>query len=365
MGYQASVRAFAAAQRREEREAQKRLRELQRQAKEQAKLDEAARASLEVETFERELDVLLSIHKGQHPPFDWTAIAAALPPPVPARDAFNEFRARQRLEVLPASERADSDSIVEQARSRDDENFQKAMQVHAEEMSEWEKMRTLARRVLAGEHKAYIDCLQEFNPFAEIADLGSTIHFTIHTSKLIECVLKVNGKQAIPKEMKTLTVSKKVAVKPMPKARFHELYLDYLCGCAFRVGREIFALLPVSAALVAARADSVDPSTGKTTEQAVLSVFMPRDVMAQLDFDRLDPFLALANFQHRGDLTGSRKSESFRAIVPLTSSDVPHLAHGAMSLQELIHAAEKLRGEITAEIAQNTNTSNDTALQAG
>ena len=48
---------------------------------------------------------------------------------------------------------------------------------------------------LAGEHKAFTETLVELNPFAEMSDLGSAIHFTVHTAKLVECVLKVNGKQ--------------------------------------------------------------------------------------------------------------------------------------------------------------------------
>ena len=63
MGEKATIRALLAAQRREEREAQRRLRELERQAKEQAKLSAIEQARLEVERFENQLEVLLSVHK--------------------------------------------------------------------------------------------------------------------------------------------------------------------------------------------------------------------------------------------------------------------------------------------------------------
>ena len=135
--------------------------------------------------------------------------------------------------------------MLEQARLQDEQDFQTAMQSYSEQMAEWEKLKNMARRILAGEHRAYTEALVEFNPFADISDLGSSINFTVHNAKLVECVLKVSGKQIIPAEVKTLTASEKVSVKPMPKGLFHEIYLDYLCGCVLRVAREVFALLPV------------------------------------------------------------------------------------------------------------------------
>src|SRR5205807_1646103 len=113
--------------------------------------------------------------------------------------------------------------------------FEDEMQSYSEQKSKWEKLKDLSRRVLAGELKAYTEALVEFNPFAEMSELGSSIHFTIHNAKLIECVLKINGRQAIPPEVKTLTASGKVSIKPMPKGRFHEIYQDYLCACVLRV----------------------------------------------------------------------------------------------------------------------------------
>ena len=82
MGYKATVRAMEAAQRRQQRESQRRLRELEHQAKEQAKLSAIEQAQLEVETFEGQLEVLLSVHKEQGEAWDWTSLAAALPPPM-------------------------------------------------------------------------------------------------------------------------------------------------------------------------------------------------------------------------------------------------------------------------------------------
>ncbi len=346
-------------QRRQEREAQRRQRELERRAKEQAKLSAIEQARLEVETYENRLEVLLSVHRQQGEIWDWHAIVAALAPVCPQRLSNHEFRARQQSAILAVadlhpSQEEDRDATVEQARLRDEEEFQTALQTYTEEKVEWEKMKSLARGILAGEHKAYIEALVDLNPFGEIADLGSSIQFTVHNARLLGCVLKVNGQQAIPSDVKSLTATGKVSVKTMPKARFHEIYQDYVCGCVLRVAREVFALLPVEALLVTASADTLDPRTGQIVEQPVLSAAILRTVAARLDFDRLDPSEAIENFLHRGDFKASRKSGAFESVAALTPADLPQGSFGGTDFRDIVANVRRLRDELRSEIERLT-----------
>lgn len=363
MGWKATYRAIQTAERRLQRDAQKRQREFERRAKEQAKLSAIEQARLEVETFENQLEVLLSIHKEQGESWDWMAIAASLPPPCPRRNSHHEQKARQRAIVMPAEQREASQVLVEQARLQDEQEFEKATQVYSEQVAQLEQLKNMARRILAGEHKAYTEALVELNPFAEMSDVGSAIHFTVHTTKLAECVLKVNGRQAIPQEVKTLTSGGKVSVKPMPKGRFHEIYQDYLCGCVLRVAREIFALLPLEALLVTAAADLLDTRTGQTVEQPVLSVYMPRVVVARLDFDQLDPSDAMENFQHRGDFKATRKSEAFQPITPLTPTDITQSSIEDMGFHDLLASIQKMREELKSRITELSQSASGTIPQ--
>jgi hypothetical protein len=198
MSYKATIRAMEAAQRRQQREAQRRFRELEHQAKEQAKLSAIEQARLEVETFENQLEVLLSVHKEQGDVWDWTAIAASLPRPCPRRNSYHEQKAKQCAAVMSAQQRESSQALIDQARLQDEQEFQNVTRVYSEQIAQLEKLKKMAQRILAGEHKAYTEALVELNPFAEISDLGSAINFIVHTAKLAECVLKVNGRQAIP-----------------------------------------------------------------------------------------------------------------------------------------------------------------------
>ena len=162
-----------AAQRRQQRDAQKRQRELERQNKEQAKLSALEQARLEVETHENRLEVLLSVHKEQGEIWDWTAIAASLPAPYPQRNSYNELQARQQGYVLPPDRKQFLEAMIKRGQMRDEQAFEAALQTYSSEKAEWEKLKNLSCRILAGEHKAYIEALVEFSPLREISDLGS------------------------------------------------------------------------------------------------------------------------------------------------------------------------------------------------
>jgi hypothetical protein len=206
--------------------------------------------------------------------------------------------------------------------------------------------------------------LLEFNPFAEMSDLGSSINFIVHGAKLIECILKINGKQAIPAEVKTLTASGKVSVKPMPKGRFHEIYQDYICSCVLRVVREVFSLLPIDTILITASADSLNTSTGHLVEQPVLSIAVPRVVVIRLNFNQLNSSNALENFQHRGDFKASRKSEDFNSITPLTPDDIAYNSIEEMSFNHLLAAIQKTRGELKSEISKMQQAESEVGSQS-
>jgi len=307
---------------------------------------------LEVETFENRLDGLLSIHREQSEPVDWEEFSSSLPPPAPQRKSYHELKTRQRVMVLLPIQKENTDGEIEQARLQDEREFQDAAQAFADQKAKWEKLKDLSRRVLAGEHKAYTEALLEFNPFAEMSHLGSSINFIVHSAKLIECILKINGKQAIPAEVKTLTASGKVSVKPMPKGRFHEIYQDYICSCVLRVVREVFSLLPIDAILITASADSLNTSTGHLVEQPVLSIVVPRVVVIRLNFNQLNSSNALENFQHRGDFKASRKSEYFNSITPLTPDDIAYNSIEEMSFNNLLSAIQKMRSELKSKISE-------------
>ena len=343
-----------AAQRRQQRETKKALRELQRRAEELEKLSAIEQARLEVDTYEKHLEVLLSVHKEQGDTWDWIKLASSLAPLPPQPTSLHGFKARQRALVTPADQQQTAERSVIAGRDLDHTLSRNAAALHARQMAEWEEITSLAKRILAGDHKAYMEALVELSPLAELVDLGSSIHFTVHTDQLIGCELKVNGKHAIPAEHKTLTATGKLSTKTMPKSRFHEIYQDYVCGCMLRVAREVFAVLPVNTLLITALADVFDLRTGRTKEQPVLSAVMPRAVVTKLAFDYLEPSNAMESFQRRGDFRASRISEAFQPIIPLRPDDLATGGDGkTTSFRETLTQAKTLRAGLQTAMSQS------------
>jgi hypothetical protein len=357
MGYKAELRAVQAAERRQQREAQKRLRELERQAKDQARLSALEQAKLEVETHENRLELLLSVHKEQGPAWDWTAVAASLPPHCPQKSSHHELRAKQKAALLLTAQPEATAAMLEQARAQDAATYQNLVAQYDQATDQWATLKKLSRRILAGDPQAYREALVELSPLAEISDLGSTIHFTVHDTHLLECVLKVKSLQAIPAEIKTVTSTGKLSVKPMPKARFHELYQDYICSCMLRVAREAFAVLPIDRLLITASADAPNVRKGQPQEQPVLSAIMTRTALARLNFETLDPSDALESFTHRGDFKATRKAGAFAPITPLTPEDAQSQSPEAPPAGDLLLAVRRMREDLKADIAKLTPVS--------
>lgn len=328
-----------------EREAKKRQRELERRLKEAAKLSELEQARIAVDGYENELDVLLSIHKESPVIVDWLSMSLAIPPMKPARRSYHELKTRQRLCLL--NESGSNDSAIEESRAQDDSDHQKASKLFANELEKWQRRNSLAKRILCGETSAYLDAISEFNPFSEISSIGSSIHFTVHSPELIAVVLKTKDSQVIPAEAKSLTSSGKLSVKPLAKARFAEIYQDYVCASVIRVARELFALLPLQTVLITTTSDLLDTKTGKQKEQPFLSVAITRSACRELNFEKLDPSDTIQSMHHRGDLKLSRKNGGFETIDPLTSADLIQVeAPSGLHIDDALLAVRRMRENI-------------------
>jgi hypothetical protein len=345
------IRRREAEARRSERETRKRHRELERRIKERAKLSALEQARLDVEAHENALEVLLSVHKEQSAPIEWAKFATALPPHPPGRSGRHEFAAVLRHGVADLKNAAKSgNAAAEQARMQDEREYQAGRESYESEVAECERMRALATRVLSGEAGAYSETISEFSSLGEMAHLGSSIHITVRSPKLMECVLTVNGREAIPVEVKSLTAAGKLSVKAMSKPRFHEIYQDYVCGCVLRLAREVLALLPVDQVLVTASVNGTDARTGQPADVPVLSAAMSREVIERLDFEHLDPSDSMENFPHHGDVKASRKGGEFVAIFPLTPADLAPAQPERMDFTGLLNNLRQLRADIGSKL---------------
>jgi hypothetical protein len=350
-----SFKAYQAAMRRVEREEKKRSRELARLSKEQAKLSALEQARLEVEAYENQIALLLSVHQEACDEWDWLALASALPEPPPDTYRQGELRAKQNALVAFPVDRQAAVLAVDEWQRHDKRQLHESRQAHAADQAETENLRDLARRILLHESMAYIEAFAELNPVAEISSAGSLRRFSVENEQLIECVLKASAIDVIPAHVKSLTAGGKVAMRTMAKSQYHELYQDYICGCALRVAREVFAMLPVQWLLTTVLADVRDPATEAIGEHPVLSVAMDRATILGIDYGNLDTTEAIEHFQHRGNFKASRKTGAFQPITPLVAGNVMVSLNKTTDVSELsshiTRLLETIRGETSPLIA--------------
>lgn len=339
-------RGIAASNRRQIRDAQKRQRELAREAKEQAKLSELEKARLDVAAYENKLELLVSVHKECGELWDWPAEAVSFPPPSPKRHSRHEERVKQTLLLLARDQQKLRAIEIADAAKVDDREFSDALTAHAEAKADWVRMVSLSRRINASECQAFVDAFDFVDPLSELSEYDASAKVNVPSAHVACCDLSVSGVNAVPSEMKSLTSTGKISTKAMPRAKFHEVYQDYICSCMLRAARELFALLPIETVVITASAALSDGQS-----KPVLSAAFTRGNLDNLDFETLDPSTAVEQFLHRGDFKASRKSGAFQAIIPLSPADfISAVLIEKAPIGELVAAIRKMRLELHSAI---------------
>jgi hypothetical protein len=301
-------------------------REVSRLEKEAAKLAVLEQARTEVEEYEERIASLNDVHTTCGEAWDWNAVANAPPPapPMPTRDF--ELTALERLnQYVPTlferifgkaeKRRNELATRVVEARTNDENANAAAQRKYLFEHSQWEAQRELAMHILEGDLEAYGEAVGGLNPFDEITEIGCQVEFTFRSQATIDVSVRVDGDEIVPSEVKSLLASGKLSTKKMPKSRFYEIYQDYVCGCALRVAREIFALLPLQNALVTVSARLLNLQVGRQEDAPILSVAISRETLDSLSLEALDPSEAMKNFTHR---MGFKRSVGFGGVERLT-----------------------------------------------
>lgn len=322
MTWRGALRSIEAASRRMEREEQRRQRELVRQERAYEKMQQLEQAAYDVEVHENRIDMLKSVHKECGGKWDWQAIYSQEAGAAPTQGAYLENAALAKLRGFKPSlvdkilgrtksKIAALNDAVEAEKQKDIAEYEQALKDHQDELEDLEEAKKLANRIIQGEESAYLEAIEETDPFSDISALGSGLSFKLPDKSTIEATLSVRDQDSVPSEIKALLQSGKVSVKKMPKGAFYELYQDYICSCVIRVARESFALLPVQVVLVHAMGNVLNTKTGYIEEQPILSVSIPRETLDGLNLETIDPSDSMRNFVHNMDF---KKTSGFRVV---------------------------------------------------
>ena len=278
-----------------------------------------------IEVYENQISVLMSVHKECAQPWAWQTVKATERPHKPEYSDENERIAvtalkqytptlLDRIFLREKKQRGALAQMVELATANSQHQYRDAIDRYISELTEWNSLQRIADGILAKEPDSYINAIQAINPFVDITALGSSLTFQTDNGAYVEAILNVNDEQVIPSELKTLLQSGKLSVKKMPKGQFYELYQDYVCSCALRVARELFALLPIEIVFVQAVAELLNTQTGHKGPEIILSVAIPRATIPRINFETIDCSDALKNFVHRMSFS---KLKGFNSIQPL------------------------------------------------
>jgi len=313
MGWKGTVRSIGSAVRAAERDAIRRQRELDKQQKQYDKMQELEQAKYEVEVYENHIEIIQSLHKECSDSINWQEINSSLEP---KNHKKMENAAKVKADGYKPGffdkifnrvdkKREEFGKNISRAKEKDDENYKYSI-------SDWKESVELSKLLLAGNGEAKIEAINEFSPFSEITNLGSSLSFFIGNNSTVEATIHIHGDDIIPDEVKSLLKSGRLSVKKMPKGKFNELYQDYVCSCVLRVANELFSVIPDDLAVVTAIDELLNTKTGHLEKSPILSVCVSRSTLGTLNMDSIDPSDSMSNFIHNMSF---KKTTGFESVA--------------------------------------------------
>ncbi|WP_417446950.1 hypothetical protein [Kangiella sp.] len=327
MGWKGTVRSVGSAIRAAERDAKRRERELQQRNKQYEKMQELEQAAYEVDVFNNHIDVIQSLHKECSPRIDWNQIALSNPPIEPRKSNDNEEKARlisdnykpgvfDRLFKREEKKRELLSKKIVEATKSDESLYKSKIKNWEKEKEECKEAVEIAKALLDGKPEAKIEAINNLQPFSEISNLGSSLSVDVYDNGILEATVKAHGTEIVPSEIKSLLKSGKLSVKNMPKGQFNEIYQDYVCSCALRVGNELFSAIPDKLVLVTVIDTLLNSQTGHLEETPILSVAISRTTIESLNLETIDPSDSLHNFKHNMCFKRTKGFEPVERIDP-------------------------------------------------
>lgn len=313
----------------EERDALRSFREQQRAMKAYEKAEEAERAAREASAFDAYLKLLVSVHKDCGERWDWQALSRAADPSPPSRIARNEDEARRALDGYSPSffeklfgrakkRRSELEGRVDEARRTDDREHRDRLQEHRSEVELAAIRRRIAAGILACDPNAYRAAIEHASPFEELDSYDTTVDVTDLQADVAVLRCEIKDREVVPTEELKLTATGKLSKKQMAAGKYWALYQDYVCSCAIRVAREVFAVLPVNRVITNICTTGLDPSTGHHGLTTLLTVGFGRSQLAHLNLAAIDPSDAMENFPHRMTF---KKTAGLQPVEPIAVDD--------------------------------------------
>lgn len=313
-----------------ERVANRNARQRAYQEKQQAIVEMTENARSTLNQYNDLINNTISLHTKCCDALDWESIINRDPPkPITKNNHFETIARKKKQEYEPSrlgkffgkaqKELSKLDEEIVLAVKRDDKRYRDQVEQYEIRLKEWEEEKNLASKVLNGEDEGIEEVLNtkislKTNPF-----IGTEMNFHFEKGKRFEAEIVVHKiDEIIPSfelnQLKRGNLSK----KDMPKTKRLEIYKEYVCSATIRIAREVFALLPEKEMLVDAKCDQLNEKSGYMEKVIILSVFIPRETLNEINFKYIKPSLAIDNFVHNIDF---KKLSGFHEVEQVSIED--------------------------------------------
>lgn len=265
---------------------------IQSRMKDISKLEEIERNKLEVEEYENSIEVLHTIHLSDIEEIDWKELSTRIEP---SKDYEEQVRKEMEnykpgfLESKRKKEKKEQEFEVqlEEAREKDVEVY-----------NEWKSSKDFSKEVREGNIDTYLRVLEESTMFEDLVDYGCDFEFGTENKEVLEIEFIPKVEEVVPTSSKTLTKTGKLSTKELTKTMYYDYTQDYICSCMIRIGREVFALLPVKEIILHTQQEIVNTSTGHSDKIDIVSIVFTRDRFENTNFERIDPSDFIQSFRH-------------------------------------------------------------------
>jgi hypothetical protein len=315
------VRTANASYKRAVREEQRKTREAAKLQQENLKQQIKNNNIAAIRNYNEYIESLLSIHKECSESLNWECYATEPEPKLPVRQSAKQDEAEYHYKIYKPSildivlvqnkkKLKDLFNKIELAKQADDRIYNAVLKEFKNNVDDWKKIQDITKGISEADPLAYKNAIDFFDPFSQISHLGTQLGCEVFSDH-ITVNMYVNAEEVIPNYVLSQTPSGRLSNKKLTVSKFNEIYRDYVCGCALRVARETFALLPVRFVFLNTFAGISNNGTGQVESKAILSVrFDPYNLKA-LNFDTESCHDALIKFPRHMKFT---KAHGFSGI---------------------------------------------------
>ena len=305
-------------------------RELARADKEKQKQLEVEHAKAVVEEYEAKIDAITTIHRSCAEAIPWGVLVDMPAPFRKGEQGSREIEARQKADSYkPGFFAKHIRALDANANGSLEKKIAEAIEEDKKEYAEWESMHNMASRIVGKDTDAMLEVIENTGIFDDLTEYGSGFEVGLINYIAAEVEFDIMADAVVPRESVSLTSTGKLSQKALPLTKRLDIMQDYVCSCALRIARDMFAVLPVGAVLIHAKDSLIDTSVGNSVKQDILSVLITRDKTKEINFDQVDPSDAMVNFTH------NMKFLKTKGFQPITRIKVDSITDTQTGIEQL------------------------------